>query len=306
MSKLPDLEGLAIFAKVAQMRSFNGAAGELQVSKATISKAVSRLETRLGTRLFNRSARRLALTEAGRELLPRASHILAEAEAAEDEAVMSSAAPRGHLRIAAPMSFGVLHVAPLLPEFLSLYPDVTVDLHLSDARLDLIGEGLDGAVRIAAMPDSALIVRKLQPMPRFLVGASSYLERHGRPTHPQRLVDHRCIGYASASGETWNFSNAAGETATIRPTGPLRTNNGDAMLPVIVSGLGLGVLPEFMVRRAIDDGQLEILLPEWTLPTVAVYWVTPSAGRKPKRVEVMGEFLARKLANRKAGGADPS
>jgi DNA-binding transcriptional LysR family regulator len=138
VSNLPDFEGLAIFAKVVQTRSFVGAADELRLSKATVSKAISRLEKKFGIRLFNRTARRLAVTEAGRQLFERAAHILAEGEAAESEVTSQSVLPRGHVRLTAPLSFGVLRIAPILLEFLEHYPDVSVDLHLSDAHVDLV------------------------------------------------------------------------------------------------------------------------------------------------------------------------
>src|SRR5246127_1685669 len=208
MAALPDFEGMAIFAKVVEVRSFAGAAAELKLSKATVSKAVGRLEARLGARLINRSSRRFALTDAGRQLAERAAHILAAGEEAEDAALAQATVPRGLVRLAAPMSFGVLHVAPLMPEFLATYQEVSVDLHLSDAMVDLIGEGFDAAIRIAILSDSSLVARRLCEVPRYLVGSPTYLNKHGRPKHPLLLAQHRCItySYAMTPEGVWRFT----------------------------------------------------------------------------------------------------
>ena len=250
MAKLPDFEALAIFAKVVELRSFAAASTELALSKATVSKAVSRLEQRLGARLFNRTSRRLALTDAGQKLAERATQLLADGEAAENEALSQSVAPRGLVRLAVPMTFGVKAVAPILPEFLEKYPEVSIDLHLSDATVDLIGEGFDAGLRIARLPDSSLIARRLCAMPRYTVAAPSYLKRHGRPTHPMHLAQHKCFGYAYLSTPgVWHYTNAAGEQASVRPAGQLRVNNGEALLPSVIAGLGHRRPPELHRRR---------------------------------------------------------
>jgi DNA-binding transcriptional LysR family regulator len=296
MARLPDLEGLAIFAKVAELRSFARAAAELKVSKATVSKAVSRVEARLRTRLINRTSRRFALTDAGRQLAVRAANILAEGEAAEHATVAQATVPRGLVRLAVPMSFGLLHVTPLLPEFLATFPEVSIDLHLSDAMVDIIGESYDAAIRIAVLPGSTLVARRLCEMPRYLVGSPKYLDEYGRPKHPLHLAQHRCLSYSyAATTEAWHFTLGA-KSASVQPSGPLRVNNGDAMMPALIAGTGLGILPEFILREALDANLLERILPDWSLPLGAIYWVTPPGEPQPRRVEVLADFLLEKLA----------
>jgi DNA-binding transcriptional LysR family regulator len=300
MAKLPDFEGLAIFAKVVELRSFAAAAGELSLSKATVSKAVTRLEQRLGARLFNRTSRRLALTDAGQKLSQRAARLLLDAEAAENEALAQSVTPRGLVRLAVPMTFGVRAVAPILPEFLQQFPDVTIDLHLSDAMVDLIGEGFDAGLRIASLPDSSLIARRLCAMPRYIVAAPAYLKRHGRPTHPMHLARHKCLGYAYLSTpDVWHFTNAKGEQANVRPAGPLRVNNGEALMPALLAGLGIADLPNFIIGDAIASGEVEVILKDWKQEEGAVHLVTPPGGPRPARVEVLADFLAKHFTKAK-------
>ena len=302
MSELPDFEGMAIFARVAEARSFAGAAAELKLSKATVSKAVSRLEQRLGARLFNRTSRRLALTDAGQRLAEQAGHIVAAAEAAEREAMAQSAAPRGLIRLAAPMSFGLAKITPLLPDFIEAYPEITIDLHLSDAQVDLIGEGFDAALRIALLPDSSLVARRLCAVSRLVVGAPAYFARRGRPTHPAHLAEHDCLGYAYLpTPDVWRFRNAAGEEASVRPAGPLRANNADALMPALLAGLGIAVQPDFIIGDALEAGRLEAVLTDWSWPLGGLNFVTPPGGPRPARIAVLAEFLAERLGG--GGGA---
>src|SRR5947208_9553394 len=304
MARLPDFEALAIFAKVVELRSFVAAATELALSKATVSKAVSRLEERLGARLFNRTSRRLALTDAGQKLSARAQRLLAEGEALENEALAESMTPRGLVRFAVPMTFGVKAVAPMLPAFLEQYPEVAIDLHLSDATVDLIGEGFDAGLRIARLPDSSLIARRLCAMPRYTVAAPSYLKRHGRPTHPMHLAEHRCFGYAYLStAGVWHYTNAAGEQANVRPGGQLRVNNGEAVMPALLAGLGIADLPEFIVGDAVESGAVEVILKGWKQPEGAVHLGTPPGGPRPARVEVLADYLTRHFAKGKKRSA---
>ncbi|HXA68882.1 MAG TPA: LysR family transcriptional regulator [Stellaceae bacterium] len=299
MSKLPDFEGLAMFAKVAEERSFAGASKAMGVSVATVSRAVTRLEERLGGRLFNRTSRRLALTDYGRALAERASKIYAEAEEAEDIAREASSRPRGLVKLSAPLSFGTRWVAPLLPEFFRRYPDVAVDLHLTDVHIDLIGEGFDAAIRIAVMEDSSLVARLIVPVRRFVVASPTYIARYGRPQHPHDLGAHRCLSYLNrAKRDIWRFTHRkTGEECRITPTGPLRGTTIEALLPTVLEGLAITELPEFAATQYFREKQLEPILADWRLPEGGMYFVTPTARARPAKVSALADFLIAELTD---------
>jgi len=298
---LPDLEAWAIFAKVAETGSFSATATELSLSGATVSKAVQRLEARLGERLIHRTSRRFALTETGRVLAVRAARILAEGEAAEAEAHAESAVPRGRVRLAAPMSFGLRHVAPALPEFLAAYPELSVDLQLDDRIVDLVAGGVDVALRIADPPDSSLVARRLCPVRRWVVGAPAYFSRHGRPARPLDLRHHACLGYLYlASGETWRFSGPDGADEPVTVKGPLSATNGDALTASLEAGLGLALPPDFLVWDALLDGRLEAVMQDWQAPALALHLVTPAGGPRARRVAVLIDFLMRRFTGNAA------
>jgi DNA-binding transcriptional LysR family regulator len=295
--RLPDLEAWAIFAKVAETGSFAGAAADLSLSVATVSKALKRLEARLGERLIHRTSRRFALTETGRVLAVRAAQILADGEAAEAEAQAKSATPHGRVRLAVPMSFGLRHVAPVLPEFLAAYPQVSVDLQLDDRVVDLVAGAIDVALRIAEMPDSSLVARRLCPVRRWVVGAPAWFARHGTPRRPADLRNHACLGYSYlASGETWRFTGPAGEQAAVAIKGPLTATNGDAIGLAAEAGLGLALQPDFLAWDAVRAGRLVVVLADWVAPPLALHLVTPAGEPRATRVSVLLDFLVRRFA----------
>lgn len=294
--KLPDLEAWAVFAAVVEHRTISAAAAALGTSKATVSKAISRLEVRLGTSLFHRTSRRLALTETGRGLAERAKAILLEGVAAEEAARDAAIAPAGPIRIAAPQSFGMHHVAPVLAEFLRDHPGVTIDLRLSDAKVDIVAEGIDVALRIADLPDSSLRARRVAAIPALTVVAPAYLAAVGTPARPADLVDHACLTYTNlARPDLWRFYNAAGEEEVVQVSGPLATDNGDAMLPALVAGLGIARLPHFIVSEELAAGRLVSILDEWNGGPLALHIVTPPGKLRPARVETLIALLADRL-----------
>jgi DNA-binding transcriptional LysR family regulator len=209
-----------------------------------------------------------------------------------------SARPRGLVRLSVPMSFGLRWVAPLLPAFFREYPEVSVDLHLSDAQVDLVGQGFDAALRIAVLPDSSLVARRLCPVAPLVVASPGYLERHGTPRHPSELGSHACLGYAyRARNDVWRFTNDAGEEVSIKPVGPLRVTNADALMPTVLEGLAIAEFPEFICADQVRDGRLVPILTDWTLPRGGLYFVTPSARTRPAKVEALSDFFVRHLGS---------
>ena len=233
----------------------------------------------------------------GHTLGERAAKIYAGAEEAEDFARETSSRPRGLVKLAAPLSFGARWVAPLLPEFFRLYPDIAVDLHLTDAHADLIGDGFDAALRIAIMEDSSLAARLIAPVRRFVVASPAYLLRCGRPQHPHDLGAHQCVTYANRSKrDVWRFTHQSGEECTITPTGALRVTSVEALLPMLIAGLAISELPEFVATQYFADKQLEPILTDWRLPEGGLYFVTPTARARPAKVSALADFFISRLA----------
>ncbi len=297
MPHLPDFEAWAIFAKVAERGSFSHAADELGIAKTTVSKAITRLEERMRTTLIHRTTRHLSLTESGRLCLERATRILADGAAVEAEIIEEAAIPRGMVRIAATSSFGVQALVPLLPEFLQLYPEVEIDLCLTDTKVDIVADGFDCALRVGGLADSSLRVSRLFSVRRPLVAAPSLIERCGMPAHPRDLATIPAIiaTYVPWVDE-WDFSHPDEGSFTVHVKGPYRVNNGAAMVPPLLAGVGMAATAEFYVWEHMQAGRLVELLPEWATPPGPIYVVTPPGRARPARVRVLLAFLRERLS----------
>ncbi|MGK9165252.1 LysR family transcriptional regulator [Inquilinus limosus] len=290
------LTTLDLFVRIVDSGSFAAGAEQLGLSRALASRAILDLEARLGTRLLNRTTRRLSLTEAGAAFYRRAQRITADVAEAEEEAAALHARPRGLLRVNAPMSFGVLHVAPALAAYLDRYPEVSVDLTLNDRVVDLLEDGYDLAIRIGRLADSSLIARRLAPCRILLCAAPAYLATHGTPTHPSDLARHRCIGYAyGANRDEWVFTGPEGEVR-VRVSARLQINNGDAIQAAIREGYGIARQPDFIAAPELTAGRLVQVLPEWRLPEIGIHAVYPPARTLSAKVRSFVDFLAERFA----------
>jgi len=294
---ISDLTAQATFAQVVEAASFSAAARALGLSKSAVSKQVSRLEAQLGVQLLHRTTRRLSLTEAGAVFYEGCQRMLAEAEAAEQAVTHLAAAPRGHLRLNAPMSFGILHLSPQLPDLLQRCPELTVDLTLNDRLVDLVEEGYDLAVRIGRLPDSSLIARRLAPSRNLLCAAPAYLEQNGAPARPRDLKRHACLFYSyQAESEAWRLAGPEG-TERVSLGGRFRVNNGDSLRQVTLAGLGIAQLPTFIVGDDLRAGRLLRVLPDWEAAAeAAVHAVYPATRNLSPKVRVVIDFLAERFA----------
>lgn len=283
---------MAVFAQVVEEKSFSGAARRLGLSKAAVSRQVAALEDALGSQLLNRTTRRLSLTEAGLVLYEHCARIAAEAEAAERAAANLSAAPRGLLKVNAPMSFGQLHLAPALAAFLARYPEVELEVTLNDRYVNLIEEGFDLAVRIGRLEDSSLIARRLAGARQILCAAPAYLARRGAPDAPLALKDHDCLLYSyQRSPNEWRFKGPRGEER-VRVQGRFTANNGDVLRQAALDGLGVALLPSFIVGPDLRSGALTELLTAYRPPELGVHAVYPASRHLSPKVRRLVDFLA--------------
>ncbi|RRI02063.1 LysR family transcriptional regulator [Mesorhizobium tamadayense] len=287
------LEGVTAFTRVVDSGSFSAAARHLKISKSAVSANVQRLEQRLGIRLLNRTTRRLSMTEAGAAYYHHCARILAEAEAAEQAATALQREPRGTLRISAPDSFGWMHVAPTVPAFLKRYPELSIDISLSQAYVNLVDERLDLAIRIGVLEDSPLVVRKLAPSRLVACAAPAYLREHGAPREPDDLAKHNCL-YTDLLpwGGEWRLAGKRGEVR-VAVSGNLRTNSAEMLRVAALQGVGIAVLPTWAAGEPLRAGALQRVLEAWKLPASTIYAVYPGNRLMSMKVRAFVDHLIR-------------
>jgi len=295
MDRFADIEALVA---VVESGTFSAAGERLGVAKSVISRRVSQLEQRLGSRLLHRTTRRLTLTESGRNLYQRAVQILADLEEAEQGAVFESVELRGTLKLAAPLSFGLAHLSDALTDFLALHPAIELNLDLNDRSINLVEEGFDLAVRIGDLQDSTLIARKLGISHTVSCASRAYLEQHGVPAHPDELQRHVGLQYSNISyKQQWRYAAPDGKILHAQPQIRIRANNGEALACAAAAGIGITTGPTFILGRYIKEGRLRRILTDFEQPATGIHAVTPPGRLVPRRVHVFIEFLASRFGD---------
>lgn len=291
-----NLDGMTVFARVVEERSFSGAARKQGMSKSAVSKHITKLEDNLGIRLLNRTTRRLSLTDAGATFYRHCARVVEEVETAEHALTDLRGTPRGTLRISAPLTFGQMYLPQLVTEFMEMFPGLHVDIHLADHKVDLVAEGIDMAIRITRLKDSSLIARKLADFKGHVVAAPSYLEKYGEPKTPQDLADHRTLAYTNLpSPNIWDFTGPEGPVS-VRVNPVLSCNNGEFTSIAAIRGLGIAREPEFIVAEALQAGRLVRILDGYDpLNSGGIYAVYPERRHLPSKVRVFIDFLVEKF-----------
>ncbi|MFZ6044503.1 LysR family transcriptional regulator [Pseudomonas sp. CR3202] len=288
-------EDMRVFTVVVEAGGFSAAAQRLNIAKSVVSRRMSALERHLECRLFNRTTRRLSLTETGLDYFERAQRILREVSDAEEATRSLQSELRGRLRLAAPMSFGLKFLSPVLNEFMQAHPGLEVELDLNDRYVDLVNEGYDLTLRIGRLPDSTLVARELGPCPHAICASPAYLDAHGTPKGPDDLREHQCLGYKNrANSSQWQFLiGREWRSIAVRPR--LIANNGEVLVQAALDGLGLVSLPRFLLEESLASGRLVEVLRGFPLPSSHIYAVCPPGRRLPAKVRAFIDFLVKRL-----------
>ncbi len=286
-----DLNDMVTFARVVEAKSFSKAAQRMGASKSRVSKAIAKLERALKARLLNRSTRGLSLTEVGAAFYEHCSRIAAEAERAVEVVSQLHSEPRGVLKLTAPVAFGTLHVAPALPEFLARHPDLSIDMTITDRLVDLVEEGYDVAIRIVREPDLNLVARKLAPVRRVACATPEYFKRRGVPRTPQDLKRHNCLHYTyfGTQGE-WRFTGPQGDIS-VPISGDLRINDDEALSQAVLGGLGVALLPTFIIGRELQSGRLQAVLSDYMPLERHIYAVHLPSIHLPPKIRAFIDFV---------------
>ena len=280
------LRDLQIFVEVADAGGVSSGARRLGMSKSIVSRRISRLEDALGVQLVSRTTRGAALTEAGATFRNHAMQILAELDAAQD-AVSPEGELRGLLRIAAPLSFGPMHLAPVFAELAKRHPKLHVHASYSDRFVHLVEEGFDAAIRLGYLPDSNLVARRICALRGKYVASPAYVEAYGTPRLPDELLDHEALMQGT---EAWRFVDG-GKLTVLRPRGRFKADNGEALLAAALAGLGVAALPDFLIERHVASGALITVLTNYPPPEAGLFVVRPPAQFPPRKVRVLTDIL---------------